>query len=187
MKRVIFDYETGGIEPHHPNIQLAAIAVDDKWEEIEEFSHLIKFDEKNADPKALEINRYEKARWESALTERYVTSAFAEFCKKHAVIELISKRTGNPYSVAQLVGHNASKFDGPRLFTVAKEFNVFMPAAVQVMDTLQLAMWSTRKFENLKLTTIAAELGMDVGGAHEALTDVRLCAGIAKRLTEEMR
>ncbi len=185
MTRVVFDYESG-VEPHHPNIQLAAIAVDSQWNELAKFQHLIKFNEAEADPKALEINHYERERWSAdAKTETYVTMAFADFCKRHAEIELISKRTQNPYKVAQLVGHNASKFDGPRLFTFAKQEGIFMPAAVQVMDTLQLAMWNKRTFENLRLTTIAAALGMDVGGAHDALADVRLCAGIAKRLTEE--
>ena len=45
MEVVFFDFETGGLEDSRPNIQLAAIAVDENWNETATFEAKIKFDE----------------------------------------------------------------------------------------------------------------------------------------------
>ena len=37
MSIVFFDLETGGLEPTHPDIQLAAVALDGEWNELESF------------------------------------------------------------------------------------------------------------------------------------------------------
>ena len=37
MALVFFDFETGGVLPSHPNIQLAAVAVNDDFAEMESY------------------------------------------------------------------------------------------------------------------------------------------------------
>lgn len=47
---IYFDTETGGVQPTHPTIQFAAIAVDnDTMEEVADFECKIAFDEASAD------------------------------------------------------------------------------------------------------------------------------------------
>lgn len=182
---VIFDFETGGLTDNHPNIQLAAIVVDANFKELRSYNALIKFDESTADQKALELNHYDPERWaREAKPERLVINEFASFCSSDANVRMVSKRTGRPYFVARLCGHNAVAFDGPRLFAAARNYEIFMPAHMTILDTVQLAGWS-RHFSDLKLTTIAQELGIDTAGAHDALTDVRLCAAVARVLTQK--
>lgn len=41
MEIVLFDFETGGVKPEHPSIQLSAIAVDEQWNELDSFERKI--------------------------------------------------------------------------------------------------------------------------------------------------
>ncbi|MCA1625996.1 MAG: hypothetical protein LC778_19810 [Acidobacteria bacterium] len=84
QKIVYFDFETAGLTDNHPNIQLAAIAVDsDTFEELDSFEAKIQFDESKADPEALKINHYSRDVWErEAKTCGHVTYLFCEFLKK---------------------------------------------------------------------------------------------------------
>ena len=52
---VFFDFESGGTEPEHPNIQLAAIAVRG-WKEVDAFERKIDFIESDCDPAAIALN-----------------------------------------------------------------------------------------------------------------------------------
>lgn len=188
MTTIYFDYETGGVEPAHPNIQLAAVAINDRTgEELASFERKIQFDEAQADPRALEINHYDPAVWAAeAQPLEHVVRGFSTFLHAFRSIRKVSERTGNPYMVARLAGHNAAAFDAPRLQADFRRFGVFLAADYLVKDTLQLALWvfdrATHKPENFKLSTLAAFLGIDATGAHDALTDVRLCAQVARAL-----
>jgi len=71
MKTVYVDLETGGLEMHHPVIQIAAVAVDGDWNELGAFQVKLFFDESKAEPEALRINRYDRSIWEhEAFSER---------------------------------------------------------------------------------------------------------------------
>jgi hypothetical protein len=173
-----------------PNIQLAAIAVDDNWCETETFEKKIFFDESLADSKALEINHYDRAVWaKDAVTEAMALAHFDRFLCHHKCIEMVSKRTGNPYSVARLAGHNAVTFDMPRLRKMYGER--FLPAHPLVLDTLQLALWwhvGKSQPENYQLSTLLHIFGIEIGGnAHDALTDVRGAASLARYLLNAAR
>jgi DNA polymerase III epsilon subunit-like protein len=55
------------------------------------------------------------------------------------------------------------------------------------LDTYQRAIWHFAERglaapENYRLPTLAAHFGLDPEGAHDALTDVRLSAGIAQAI-----
>ena len=115
---IVFDFETGGLTRQHPNTQLAAVALDDEYNET---------------------------------------------------------------------GHNAAKFDMPRLTDAGKRHGVFIPAEWHVLDTIQLAMWRaqiTGKWpENLQLSTLCNYYGVEVAGAHDALSDCRMTAALIDKMT----
>lgn len=186
MSLVFFDLETGGLEPRHPDIQLAAVALAPDWTELEAFQQKIQFGEAKADREALEINHYDPALWSrEAQPEALVVAKFAEFLNRHKSVEMISK-AGRTYSVARLAGHNAATFDGPRLRAMFARRSQFLPAHPQVMCTLQRALWYAMEtgtaFKSLKLSALCEHFGIAIDGAHDALADVRMSIALAKRL-----
>lgn len=180
MRLVFFDLETGGLDPsRHPIIQIAACAVDEQLLALEWFEAKIAFDMNAADPEALLKNSYDREVWERhAQPEQFVCCQFAQFLKRHADVEMISQRTGRPYFVAQLIGHNADKFDFPFLQAWYKRLDKFLPAAFSVMCTYQRALHhfhehpQLRRPENLKLESLAPYFGIELTKAHDALADV---------------
>jgi DNA polymerase III epsilon subunit-like protein len=184
-RMIVFDVETGGVEDRHPTIQLAALAVDAHWNEIATFEQKIEFDVGACDPAALEMNHYDPEQWEDAVSPAVTAARFAAFVRPYADVEMISKRTGRPYHVAKLAGYNALTFDLPRLKALFGA--TFFPCSYQVRDVLQRVLWhfeehAERPPENFKLATVAAHLGIDPAGAHDALADVRLTAAVYRRL-----
>lgn len=185
---VFFDTETGGLKPEHPTIQLAAIAVSVDWKELETFERKIAFDVSKADAEALKMNHFEPAAWKDAPPEREVVKEFESFLSRHRSIELLSKRTGSPYTVARMAGHNVAGFDLERVATMFKRHGAFFPVDFRsVLDTRYGAAWyfeakDGKQPENFRLTGIAEFFKIPTGGAHEALFDVRLSIEVAKRL-----
>lgn len=190
---VYFDIETGGLEPHHPDIQLAAIAVDEnsdaRWAELETFEMKLEFDVSAADPKALELNHWTAEGWDQAESPIRVVSRFTDFLDRHKSLEMVN-RFGRTYQVARLVGHNAASFDGPRLQALFRRHGRFLPADPRVRCTCQRALWwfdehpDQPRPENFKLQTLADHFGIPVVMAHEALADVRLTIQLARALRE---
>lgn len=186
MSLVFFDFETGGILPTHPDIQLAAIAVAPDWTEIECFQAKILFDEAKAEPEALKINHYDREVWrKEGLGEGIVVSNFTAFLKRHGSIEMISK-AGSPYSVARLAGHNAATFDGPRMKALFQRNNQFLPAHPQVLCTLQRALWYATEtgtaFKSLKLGELCKHFSIEFPEQHDALADCRAAVKLARAL-----
>lgn len=189
MTTVFLDLETGGTESHHPDTQIAAIAVSPAWEELDHFEAKIQFDEAACDPVALDVNSYDADTWtRCAIPEAAALGTFCAFLKKHATVQMTSKRTGRPYQVARIAGHNIATFDVPRLRRMAaRNGDVFLPAAWWYpLDTLQLALWhfSARDDapKNFQLSTLAAHFGVATDGAHDALADVRLSMAVAHEI-----
>lgn len=188
MSIVYFDLETGGVDVYHPDIQIAAAVIDGNGKTLETFQRKIQFDESKAEPDALAMNHYSADVWKAeALPESQVVAEFAAFLKRHTSVEMLSKRTGRPYSVARLAGYNAATFDGPRIKEMFRRHQAFLPAHPLVLCVMQRAMWWTQetgtKLENLKLGTVAAALGIDHADAHDALGDVITTAAVARALT----
>lgn len=186
MLTCYFDFETGGIELSHPNISLAAIAIKDGVE-IDSMYCLIQFDETLADPRALEINRYDPERWKDAVPEVVATKRFSDFLSKYKTISIISARTGRPYDVARLAGYNCAPFDGPRANAMFDRHKIFPPFRRPTLDVLQLALeyldGNGITLANNRLSTVAAHFGIPSDGAHDALEDVRMTAAIHKAIT----
>lgn len=186
MSLVFFDLETGGIEPKHPNIQLAAVAVSDDFEELASMEAKIQFNEADCDPVALEKNCYTPEAWVGAITEISACFKLSQFLNGFKCIDMVSNRTNRPYSVARLAGHNVATFDNPRLKAAFERSKMFLPAHPLVLDTIQLAMWKYqrlgRKIESYKLGSLCELLEIPVVDAHDALADVRMTVRVAKRL-----
>ncbi len=175
---VYFDFETGGVEPHHSSIQLAAVAWDGGIE-LDAFEQKIAFNEMTADPNALAMNHYSRAAWVDAKSPAIVAAKFGAWLRPYCQVKKKSK-AGKDYFVARLAGYNAASFDMPRLREL---FGAqFLPAEYPVRDVLQRVVFhfderpEAPKPENMKLTTVAAHFGIEVNGAHDALADARMCA-----------
>jgi DNA polymerase III epsilon subunit-like protein len=195
---VFFDLETGGLdENRHAIIQIAAIAVEEETlKEVAQFECKLCFEEGEADAEALAANSYDPAVWAySALPKREACSGFSAFLKNHATVEMISQRTGRPYYVAQMVGHNAASFDARFLQAFYRKLNEFCPAGFLVLDTLQRALWFFRenpqmkKPDNFKLETLCRYFNIPPFASHDAIADVRatLALYVAIRQAAEAR
>ena len=188
MRVVFFDLETGGLNQwKHAIIQIAAIAVDERFEPVDEFECKVQFKLENADQDALKVNSYDPVVWDAvAIPPAQAADDFGEFLKRYADVELVSRKSGKPYKVTQMAGHNADRFDGPFLTNWYRRLKKFCPAYSAVLDTCQLARWTMQgakgKPEDFKLGTLAEFLGIDHVDAHDALSDVRVAVEIAKIL-----
>jgi DNA polymerase III alpha subunit (gram-positive type) len=189
MSLVYFDLETAGLTEAHPDIQIAAIAVDDRGEELEAFERKILFDVGAADPEALKMNHYDAAVWErDAVVHAIAVGDFCSFLKRHASFQMTSKHSGNIYSVARLAGYNAVTFDGPRLKAMFARWGMFLPAHPQILCVLQRAQWwfhenpHSPRPKSMKLGDVCRHFGIAIDGAHDALADVRATAALARRL-----
>lgn len=186
---VFLDLETGGLYMRHPVIQIGAVVVDAAWNELETFEAKVKFREEDADPEALAINHYDAKAWADAAPESVVVAAFADLLRRHRSVELISKRSGKPYKVARVAGHNVTTFDLDRLTAMFKRHEAFLAIDYKsVLDTRHGAVWmlwgQERQPKDFKLASLAEHFGIPVNGAHDALVDVRLSIAIARKLRE---
>ena len=187
MITVYFDFETGGVEPTRPSIQLAAVAMDGAIE-LGSFDQKIAFKESDADPTALAMNHYTAQAWVDAKSPGVTASRFAAWLRPYSVIWKTSK-AGKPYQVARLAGYNAAAFDAPRLRELFG--TQFLPAEYPVRDVLQRAVFYFDERPervppaNWKLTTLCAYFDIATDGAHDALADARMCAALHHRLLQE--
>lgn len=188
MRLVFFDLETGGLDPsRHPITQMAAVAVDADLQEIEHFECKVDFDRTAADPQALSVGRYCPEIWAAEqIPCKQACFTLAAFLKRHADLRMVSQRTGSEYWVAQLVGYNATTFDGPFLQSFFKDRQCFLPASFSVLCVMQRAWWhfierDCQRPENFKLGTICRHFGIDLD-AHDALADCRATVALYRAL-----
>jgi len=184
---VFFDLETGGLEPHHPTIQIAAVAMAPGWREIDSIERKLLFDESACDPEALEINSYDIDDWRrEAVAPAVARQNLQTFFEHHATWQLVSKK-GNHYNTCRIAGHNAAHFDAPRLKALWGErfapFAWFYP-----LDTVHLALWYFSFYDvpqprNYQLQTLCDHFEIvRTGAAHDALADVRSTAMLAREI-----
>lgn len=190
---VFFDLETGGVEPDRPIIQVAAVAMRSDVE-VEAFEAKIAFPEAECDPEALRVNGYKRENWTQAVSEGVAARLFDEFCTRHADLELMSARTGRPYTVARLAGHNVTTFDVPRARAMMDRAGVRFWKACwwYPLDTYARAIWHFTERgalpENFQLQTLARLFAIPPqGAAHEALADVRLCALLERAMRPNLK
>lgn len=190
---IIFDTETGGTDLRHPTIQIGAIAVDQNWREIASFERKIQFDVSACDPEALSMNCYagREAEWRFAVEPGIAMFEFANFLKRHADVTKFAKKSGKPYKVSRLCGHNIASFDLPRVSADCRAMSIFFPGDFACLDSLQLYRWV--KFmrgahaESGKLSDIAKHYGVDCGDAHDAVIDCRIVAKVVPLLLSDCK
>ena len=194
MSIVYFDLETGGLDgKRHPLIQIAAIAVDEDFNEVEVFEAKINFKEDGCDPIALQKNNFDPAVWrEEGRGPVEVSKDFAAFVLRHAKLKNVSAK-GNKYTSCQMAGHNAAVFDRPFLGAWYDRLKGYCPADWRVLDTLQLALWwyhanGKPRPLNFQLETLCKEFGVVLEGeAHDALVDVRATVSLAQVLSTKQQ
>lgn len=194
-ERLVFvDLETGGLEPWRPIIQIAAIAVDGKLQELERFEAKLKFDSKFADPKSLRKASYSPQRWrKEAQPAADVMKQFSELLRRHATVDQTSS-IRRVFQVAQLVAHNGA-FDGGFLGAWYDRFGEFLPASPRVFCTLQRAIWLFHEDKSLTpppdfaLQTLCHYFGVSLKAseAHEALNDVCATVDLYRAISEHRR
>ena len=199
-KLVYYDLETGNLfDPGHaesipPIVQIAAVAVNaETLRELEVFERKIEvnLDDPRISRESLQKNSFDPLVWKhKAKPARQVANEFADYLRRHATVDMRSKRTGRPYQVARLVAHNGACFDGPILRGWYREHELFLPAHPQVFDTLQLAFWMFERDKQLtpprdyKLGTLCEYFGVVLKEeeAHDALVDVRATANLYRAI-----
>lgn len=192
-KIVVFDLETGGLDPQrHPVIQFAAVALaGPHMEEVDNLEVKVAFDPATADPEALAMNSYDLEIWaRAAVRENFALDLITNFFRKHATVQKVS-RAGKPYCIARICAHNAP-FDTSFLLAWFKRSNTFLPAGCyEALDTLALSRWSTlftpTPPADHKLGTLCAYYGIAPGVAHDAFSDVRATAALARKLMDPLR
>lgn len=189
-KFIFIDTEPGGHDPRrHPIIQIAAIAVDGQFQQIDAFEAKLRFDEASATKASLRKASYSRAQWaREALHPRQAAQEFAAFLKRHATIPVLGLR-GRERKVAQLVAHNA-EFDSGFIQAWFERHDVYYPARFQVLCTVQRAEWYFSEHselprpDNMKLLTLCRyfEVPLSRLEAHDALADVRATIGLYRAI-----
>ena len=192
-QRITFlDVETGGLNPNrHAIIQLAAVAVDAEFQEVDAFEVKLRFSESSATRANLRKNHYSRSRWAREAVEPVDAARnFAAFLRRHASVPTLC-RDGKIARVAQLVAHNAA-FDGPFLCAWYERLGIYLPARFQMLCTLQRSLWFFAERphlplpDNFKLATLCRyfQVPLHPQEAHEALADVRATIGLYKALSD---
>ena len=178
---VFADIETGGLEFTRPIFQIAAVAVDAAFHERGSIELKIAFKRKAAHPASLSTNKFDARVWRrDAVPPAQAAHRFAAFLRSHSTVDMQS-RDGRHYSLAQLAGHNAERFDGPFIHAWYQRLGVFCPARYMTLCTKQKALWLFAEDKSLtppadfKLGTLCEYFGIRLRDkdAHDAFNDVR--------------
>lgn len=164
------DCETTGLDPAvHEIIELAVVWVDPAtWEVQGELALLVRPERiGDADPDALQLNRYNPEAWESATS---LQDAMAQ-------IEPLLKG-------AQLAGHNVGFDRGFLERAWAQVGSRPVDLSHHLLDTATLAwpLFAADVIGSLSLSVVCEHLGVDRGEPHWALDDARASLGVARML-----
>jgi DNA polymerase-3 subunit epsilon len=189
---LFLDVETSGLDPErHEIIQVAAVVVDRAFKEHAWLEYKLPFDEVAAEQEALDMNHYDPEVWAKKAVDPLKFMGHLEgICRTFASVRMVAKRTGKPFFVAQMAGHNAERFDFEFLKAMYKRLDRFLPIAFRVLDTAQLAtlyLHETGAVEDTKLQTLAKHFGINPGDEHDALSDLCTNVEVYRRLREELR
>jgi hypothetical protein len=188
---VFVDIESGGLQTWRPIIQIAAIAVDSSFRELEVFEEKIRFDERRATARTLRRRHYNRFVWKrDARRAKDVAVEFSGFLARNASVGVMGA-SGKPFVVAQLVAHNA-EFDGPFLRAWFERQRLFFPGSYRVLCTMHRAMWffhenpSLPPPDDFKLGTLCRYFGVpwNPRKAHDALADVRATVELYRAMIE---
>lgn len=215
---VVIDLETGGTcAPHEdvdsmlrahgkedklltyydPPLQVACVAYDKAFREIEALDLKIKADVGLCSPEALEICHYDMDLWEEeALEPMAVRVLLWEFFARHQ--RRMISASGREMFLARLVGYNIAAFDIrylKKLFDWDKPWNIGAATWAGRNTGIIDVMWMCqtygimrgKEFKSLRLEDVYLELFGETFKAHDPLADCRATARIAKNIMFSMR
>ncbi len=163
---VVFDIETTGFVAGTDKItEIAAVKIKDGII-LDEFSTFVN-PERPIPKEVQELTHITPAMVKDSETIREVLPKFLEFCQGSIV-----------------VAHNA-KFDLSFINYHAKEFKLEKPR--YTIDTLSMARELFESYQNHKLGTIVANLGIELENAHRAINDARATAEVFNRMCEILK
>lgn len=196
MTVIFFDLETSGLIPHqHDVTQIAAVAVDNRFNPVDQIEIKVLFDVESASAEALDVSAYDPDVWAAeAIAPSQAIHRFVSFMRRHASVRKISRRTGNQYTVAQMAGYNSERFDNSFFVTWAQRHcpDVFIPMEFITLDVMQMVvamrvglniaagLASYDGTKSYKLTEVCSRLGVPLDNAHDALGDVRATVEVAR-------
>jgi len=172
---VFVDVETTGLDPNkHEVIEIAVVFDGSVFESDALWAAHLRYIEPNlavwhtrirpvriqdADPRALEVNRYQPQDWADAPTAAEVI---------RVVESLLTKAGANPV----IAGHNVS-FDRSFLDAMLQEAGSSLRVSYHVVDTVTLcyAHLVPMGLESLSLDAVRRFLGIPTEGSHAALKD----------------
>jgi len=177
---LFLDLETTGLKiEEHEILEIAAISTDLKLNELDRFvvktlpEHI-----ENADPKALEVTKYDRDLWKE---------------EGIPLIDGLKKLLRlTPYGCFSIpVGHNIKTFDVPFIRKECVRLGLFCNLSYHLVDTVDLAVAyqiaSGKKLPNVRLATITEVLGIKHEDAHTAMCDVEANLEVFKELVGLMR
>lgn len=160
---VVFDIETTGFTAGTDKItEIGAVKIKDGIV-VEEFSTFVN-PERPIPKEVQELTHITPAMVKDSETIREVLPKFLEFCEGSIV-----------------VAHNA-KFDLSFINYHADEFNLEKPK--YTIDTLSMARELFESYQNHKLGTVAANLEIELEGAHRAINDAIATAKVFNKMCD---
>ena len=187
--RIIWiDLETGGVdETVHQITQIGAIATagPPEFKELSVFERKVELSDGHWTKEALDVQAYDMKTWgEEAIP---ITTAIRDLIEWVGPFthSRVSKRTGRPYRVAHMGGHNV-EFDGRFLRATSGRLKTWLPLTNWTggqFDTLTAAKWwfmMKGEFpETFKLEALCEMFGIKLK-AHDALADVEATVKLAR-------
>lgn len=183
---VFLDVETGGLDPRrHPVIQVAAVAVDSDFREVDAIEVKVRFDESRADPAALALSHYDSSVWAAAAVgPGDAVNAVRRFLLRYAAIQEVS--AGRVRRLARVAGHQVA-FDLAFLDELFGRVGVGRPWHRHALCTVALALWLMPGLKSYSLKALTERLGVVNERPHEALSDVRATVAVAAALARGSR
>jgi DNA polymerase III epsilon subunit-like protein len=184
MKLVFFDLETTGLNPRlHEVMQIAAVAVDERLQVVDEFEVKVRITGRRIPKGVLRLTRYDPEVWQrEAISPKYAALRLARFLRAHSTRASMGARASG--RVTQLVAHNAT-FDGHFLEIWSRRLGVHMPVTFRALCTIQRAEWyfaesGQQRPSSMTLLALCEYFGVRFAkaDAHEALGDARATVGL---------
>lgn len=183
MNYIVFDCETGGLDPiANPILEIALVALNSDLKEIGRFETLIRpYDDLIITPEALKANGLKMREVEKGITKKEAVEVITEFFLKHRVN---NRQQGLPVAV----GHNIPfdiDFVANLLKGSKKEFHQIRNRGF--CDTLVDSRRAWPKAAKHNLGSCCEMAGIELINAHRAMADTLATAELFKYHTLRLR
>lgn len=180
---IVFDCETGGLEPDkNPITQIALLTVDsESLKEINRWETFVKpYDNLEITKAALDTTGLKMADINSGLSKKELVNALITYFKESAP-------NARPENRPVLVGHNV-QFDMGFLNYI---FNTCDKSVLDFVNPTQIDTMALTKMygktERLKLEIACAEFGIVLKNAHSAMPDVMATTDLLRQFVSMLR